>query len=448
MNRQSARETALDLLLSISKNKSYSQIALNEALSASSLSDRDKALVTTLVYGVLQHSRTLDYILTFFITGKKPDPWVDLLLRLSLYQKIFLDRIPNHAIVNEAVRIAGKRGHRGVAGFVNAVLRHFLREGVPDLNQIQPESRRLSIQYSHPEWLLSLWTDQWGRETAVRIAESDNQAPPSFVRINRLRTGRKELADLLAQEGMETEDGCLSSDCLELKGGHLAGSAAFRDGLMTIQDESSMLVADAVAPEEGMTVLDACAGPGGKTTHLGERMNNSGRIIALDLHGHKTRLIDQAAERLGVKNIETRAMDARHAGSFFKSGLFDRLLLDVPCSGLGVIRRKPEIRWDKAADDLRNLSKIQNELLESTSGLIKSGGWLVYSTCTVNRDENDRQLTEFLSRHPEFEWEPGFFGRMPDVLRSCQVEAGTSMIQLFPYQYNTDGFFIGCLRRK
>ncbi|WP_010630998.1 16S rRNA (cytosine(967)-C(5))-methyltransferase RsmB [Sporolactobacillus vineae] len=448
MNRQSARETALDLLLSISKNKSYSQIALNEMLSSASLNGRDKALVTTLVYGVLQHSRTLDYILAFYVSGKKPDLWVDLLLRLSLYQKIYLDRIPDHAIVNEAARIAGKRGHHGIVGFVNAVLRRFLREGVPDLNRIQPESKRLSIQYSHPEWLLSLWAGQWDSDTAVKIAESDNQAPPSFVRVNRLHTDRHELEAILEQDGMQTEPGRLSPDCLEIKGGHIAGTRAFATGLMTIQDESSMLVADAVAPEKGMTVLDACAGPGGKTTHLGERMQNSGQIIALDLHEHKTKLIDQSAKRLGVTNIRTKAMDAREAGSFFSPASFDRLLLDVPCSGLGVIRRKPEIRWDKSPEDLGHLAEIQNALLERTSTLVRSGGWLVYSTCTVNRDENDRRLTGFLSRHPEFEWEPDFFRRLPEALKQCRVTPDSSMIQLFPFQFNTDGFFIGCLRRK
>jgi 16S rRNA (cytosine967-C5)-methyltransferase len=448
MSRQSAREAALDLLLSISKNKSYSQIALNERLSSTSLNTRDKALVTTLVYGVLQHSRTLDYILTFYVSGKKPDLWVDLLLRLSLYQKIYLDRIPDHAIVNEAVRIAGKRGHRGISGFVNAVLRRFLREGVPDLGQIQPESKRLSIQYSHPEWLLSLWAGQWDSDTAVKIAESDNQAPPSFVRVNRLRADRRGLSDILKQDGMQTGPGSLSPDCLEIRGGHIAGTRAFATGLMTIQDESSMLVADAVAPDKGMIILDACAGPGGKTTHLGERMQNSGRIIALDLHEHKTKLIDQSARRLGVTNIQTKAMDARKAGSFFSPASFDRLLLDVPCSGLGVIRRKPEIRWDKSLVDLEHLAEIQNALLERTCGLVRPGGWLIYSTCTVNRDENDHRLTDFLLRHPEFEWEPGFFRRLPEALKQCRVTPDSSMVQLFPFQFDTDGFFIGCLRRK
>jgi ribosomal RNA small subunit methyltransferase RsmB len=448
MSRLSARETALDLLLSIAKNKSYSPLALNDVLSVTELADRDKALVTTLVYGVLQHSLTLDYILKLYTSGKAPDLWVDLLLRLSLYQKIYLDRIPDHAIVNEAVRIAGRRGHKGIAGFVNAVLRRFLREGIPDLSEIRPESKRLSIQYSHPEWLLSLWTEQWSSEVAVRIAENDNQAPPTFVRVNQLRSGRRELAALLEQDGLQTEPGTLSPDCLEISGGHIAGSQAFKKGLMTIQDQSSMLVADAVAPQEGMTVLDACAGPGGKTTHLGERMNNSGKIIALDLHEHKTKLIDQSAQRLGVTNIETIAMDARKAASSFKPASFDRLLLDVPCSGLGVIRRKPEIRWDKSVTDLKNLADVQTALLERTSVLVRPGGWLIYSTCTLNRDENDRRLTAFLSRHSDFEWEPEFFLRLPEALKGCRVTPDSSMIQLFPFQFGTDGFFIGCLRRK
>lgn len=449
MIRHSVRETALDLLLSITKKHAYSQLALNEALSESSLSVRDRALVTAIVYGVLQRQLTLDYCLSGFVgSRRKLDEWVRLLLLLSFFQKLYLDRVPDHAIVNEAVTIANKRGHRGVAGFVNGVLRQFLRKGAPDLSAIHPEGRRLSVQYSHPEWLLDMWGLQWDRETALRIAGSDNLPPHTFVRVNRLKLSRAALADRLAKEGIGTSEGTLSPDCLTIEEGQAAMTGAYKDGLLTIQDQSSMLVADAVSPLPGMTVLDACAGPGGKTTHLAERMEDRGKIIALDLHPHKTKLIDDAADRLGISIVETRAMDARDALGFYGAKSFDRVLLDAPCSGFGVLRRKPEIKWEKTAADAESLASVQQSILEASASLVKSGGWLIYSTCTINRAENDDQLNRFLAGHPEFYWEPAFFSRFPQTIQECRLSPGKAMIQLMPFQFGTDGFFIGCLKKK
>ncbi|RYL95384.1 16S rRNA (cytosine(967)-C(5))-methyltransferase RsmB [Sporolactobacillus sp. THM7-4] len=449
MSSHTVRETALDLLLSIKKNHAYSQLALNDALLKSHLHDRDKALVTTLVYGVLQRELTLEYALSSFVRKtRKLDDWVRILLLMSLYQKMYLDRIPDHAIVNEATNIAKKRGHRGIAGFVNGVLRQFLRSGEPDLSVIQPENRRLSVQYSHPEWLLELWENQWGRRIALQIAEADNRAPHLYVRVNRLKTTRQALAEKLALEGIATEEARLSPDCLTIQGGQAAATEAYRAGLLTIQDQSSMLVADSVAPAPGMTILDTCAGPGGKTTHLGERMGNKGKIVALDLHEHKTRLIDDAARRLGIRIIETRAIDARKANEVYPEKTFDRVLVDAPCSGLGVIRRKPEIKWEKTKEDADRLTPIQYAILEAAAPLVKPGGWLIYSTCTINRMENDRLLTRFLNDHREFMWEPTFFSRLPRKLKDYRSSPQSSMVQILPFYFETDGFFIGCLKKK
>lgn len=449
MTRHSARETALDLLLSITENHAYSQLALNDVLSGSGLSVRDRALVTTIVYGVLQRRLTLDYFLSAFTgSDRKLDQWVRLLLQLSFYQKLYLDRIPDHAIVNEAVSIAKRRGHRGTAGLVNAVLRQFLRQGAPDLSAVLPESRRLSIQYSTPEWLLDMWEKQWGRETSLKIAEAGNRIPCTFVRVNRLKISRKALAEKLAAEGVRTSAGGLSPDCLRVEEGQPAATEAYKAGLMTIQDQSSMLVADALAPAAGMTVLDACAGPGGKTAHLAERMGNKGKIVALDLHEHRTKLIDKTAARLEISIIETRAMDARNALKIYGEASFDRVLLDAPCSGFGVIRRKPEIKWEKTRADAERLVSIQRSLLEASAPLVKAGGWLVYSTCTINRAENDDLLNRFLSQHHDFSWEPAFFSRFPSAVQACRLSPQASMLQLMPFQFGTDGFFIGCLRKK
>ncbi|RYL92910.1 16S rRNA (cytosine(967)-C(5))-methyltransferase RsmB [Sporolactobacillus sp. THM19-2] len=448
MKKTGARETALNLLLDVSERHAYSQIVLNDTLPESGLSARDKSLVTALVYGVLQRQLTLDYYIDFFTAGKKLDNWVRLLLELSFYQKLYMDRIPDHAIVNEAVEIAGLRGHRGISGLVNAVLRKFLREGAPPLSKIIPERRRLSVSYSHPEWLLALWIRQWGRAATVKIAESNNQPPHTYVRVNTLRTSRSELAATLACAGIHTVQGTLSPDSLMVTEGHAASAPAFLKGLCTIQDESSMLVADAVAPEAGMHVLDACAGPGGKTTHLAERMHNEGQIMALDLHAHKTRLIARTAERLGLTNIRTLALDARKASEHFEKASFDRVLLDVPCSGFGVIRRKPEIRWEKNEEGIRHLCDIQNDLLEATAPLVRPGGLFVYSTCTINKAENEWQLTRFLRVHPEFEWDRDFLQRLPGKAKPFLLDDQSAMLQILPFQTDSDGFFIGCLRRK
>ncbi|MCL1630908.1 16S rRNA (cytosine(967)-C(5))-methyltransferase RsmB [Sporolactobacillus sp. CPB3-1] len=443
--RETARETALNLLMSVVRDGAYSQIALNDALNDGQLSDRDKALVTTLVYGVLQRKLTLAYYLSYFVDRKRRiDDWVEMLLYMSFYQKAFLDRIPDHAMVNEAVMIAKKRGHQGIAGFVNGVLRKMLREGLPDPSVIESPERRMAIQNSHPEWMMHLWTEQWGQEVAVRIAEADNVPPSVSVRVNRLKGSPEELVKRLAAEGVSAVHGHLSRDGLIIKGGHAAGTDAFQEGLFTIQDESSMLVADAVAPKAGMHILDACAGPGGKTTHLAERLKNTGKVVALDLHPHKTQLIERSATRLGLNNIETLAMDARCTRAHFADATFDRVLLDVPCSGLGVIRRKPEIKWSKTADEIKGLIPIQRRLLDETASLVTPGGWLIYSTCTIHKEENERQISAFLAKHPEFQAEPTFSERMPR--KEMDSPAGT--LQVMPYMFHSDGFFISCLRRK
>ncbi|CAM3188253.1 16S rRNA (cytosine(967)-C(5))-methyltransferase RsmB [Sporolactobacillus spathodeae] len=450
MNKITAREQSLDLLLAILKKGSYSPIVLNEALSKNTFSTHDRGLITTLVYGVLQRKMTLDYVLSLYVAKeRKLDTWVRVLLWLSIYQKMYLDRIPDHALVNEAVEIAKKRGHRGISNLVNGVLRRLIREGLPDFNAIQPEERRDAIQNSHPEWLLRLWREEWDLETARRIAEADNQPPLVSVRVNRTRLDPDTLIDKLHEVGIDAKSSTLSPDGLVLaSSGSIAASPFFVSGQLTIQDQSSMLVADAVAPEASMLVLDACAGPGGKTTHLAERMDGKGRIIALDLHPHKTKLIDEAAKRLGLDScIETRALDARRAADQFASQSFDRVLLDVPCSGFGVIRRKPEIRWEKNPEDIAQLVKVQKEILERTAPLVRPGGLLIYSTCTISRAENDWQISQFLAEHPEFEPDSDFAQHLPASVRE-RVHPLEGWLQLMPFDFNTDGFFIACLRRS
>ncbi|MFT8361705.1 MAG: 16S rRNA (cytosine(967)-C(5))-methyltransferase RsmB [Sporolactobacillus sp.] len=451
MSRPNAREQALDLLFLILEKGAYSPLALNDALSKNTWSAADRALITTLVYGTMQRKMTLDYVLSCFVAKEKRlDNWVHLLLLLSIYQKMYLDRIPDHALVNEAVEIAKRRGHRGISNFVNGVLRRLIREGVPSLDAITSEERREAICSSHPQWLLRLWRGQWDAQTARRIAAADNEPPQTYVRVNRLRTDRETIISKLNEAGFTAAAGELSADCLvvEHAAGNLAASPFFISGDLTIQDQSSMLVADAVDPQPHEHVLDACAGPGGKTTHLAERMAGVGQITALDLHPHKTQLIDQAAQRLGVAAcIHTQTCDAREAGAIFPSQSFDRVLLDVPCSGFGVIRRKPEIRYEKQEADIAQLACIQKAILREAAPLVRMGGLLVYSTCTISRMENDRQIRDFLATHPEFEPDSKFAARMPVTVQPL-INLQLASLQLMPYMFATDGFFIACLRRR
>ncbi|MFT8871407.1 MAG: 16S rRNA (cytosine(967)-C(5))-methyltransferase RsmB [Sporolactobacillus sp.] len=446
MRTFSPREEALDLLLAVLKEGAYSPLVLHAALENSRADSRDRSLTTALVYGVLQRKLTLDYVLHALLgPGKKIEDWVRVLLWISIYQKLYMDRIPDHAVVNEAVNLAKRRGHQGIAGLVNGVLRRFLREGKPDLETIQPKLRRQSIRSSHPEWLLRLWSEQWSNAAALEIAEADNRAPQTSVRVNRRRTDVDGLIQKLSEEGIDATRGKLSADSLVLSNGNAAASSAFRRGFMTVQDQSSMLIADAVCMKPSLRLLDACAGPGGKTTHLAERSDDQGDITALDLYPHKAELIDRAAARLGLKSIATRACDAREASAVFQAASFDRVLLDVPCSGLGVLRRKPEIRWRKSADDLAALVRVQRDILEATADLVCHGGLLIYSTCTINRDENDRQVEQFMERHPQFSWDDTLWERLPRALAEKRV--APAMVQIMPQDYDTDGFFIAVLRR-
>ncbi|MFD2616932.1 16S rRNA (cytosine(967)-C(5))-methyltransferase RsmB [Terrilactibacillus laevilacticus] len=448
MGKPMAREIALDVLLKIEKQHAYSQLALNEAIEKQELKPQDRALITQIVYGVLQWKKRLNYILENYVNSKrKRDDWVNLLLLISIYQKEFLSKIPDHAIVNEAVVIARKRGHQGISGFVNGVLRQYLRKGSPDLSKIEPEVTRQSIIYSHPEWLINQWTDDFGKEAALNICKANNQPPTMTIRVNTLKQSKSELINQLSKEGIEAVEGELSPYALVIKKGRILKSPLLQEGAFTVQDESSMLVADSVHAKPGMRVLDACAGPGGKTSHIAELMENQGEIVAFDLHKHKTRLIDQHANRLGLSIIHTMALDAREAQTQFKNESFDRILVDAPCTGLGVIRHKPEIKWEKKNTDVERIVKIQQDIIQQVAPLLKKGGRLIYSTCTIDKRENEKVIYDFLSKNSEFEWEQEGMAHLPKKIKNNLID-DQSMVQILPSDYGTDGFFICCLRRK
>ncbi|PIC71759.1 16S rRNA (cytosine(967)-C(5))-methyltransferase [Sporosarcina sp. P16b] len=435
--RGNVRDAALSMLMQIEEEQAYSNLLLHKTIEIYDLQPKDRALLTELTYGTLQQQMTLDYYLAPFVRGKL-QPWVRQLLRLSVYQIIYLSKIPEHAVVNEAVKIANKRGHKGVSSMVNGILRSILREGVPSLDEIEDPVTRLSIETSHPEWLIRRWIEQYGMEEATAAAVVNNQPPITTARINRTKTNIGEVIGLLKKEGITAIAGTLSDSSVQVESGNLASTEVFKQGLLTIQDESSMLPAIALQVEPGMRVLDMCAAPGGKTTHIAERMKNDGEIQAHDLHPHKLRLIEQNAERLGLTSIHTNSGDSRELLKTYEPQSFDRVLVDAPCSGLGVIRRKPEIKYKKTLQDIENLTVIQKELLEVACQLVKKDGLLVYSTCTIDKSENEEIVEWFLREQPDF-------ALVPHHIQEDDNEP--QYLQILPHDHQTDGFFVATLQR-
>ncbi|WNF24433.1 16S rRNA (cytosine(967)-C(5))-methyltransferase RsmB [Mesobacillus jeotgali] len=444
--KKNVRDSALQLLETIEKNQAYSNLLLNNAIEKNEINPIDVGLLTELVYGTLQRKMTIDFYLKPFIEkNKKLQSWVINLLRMTLYQMVYLDKIPERAAIFEAVEIAKRRGHKGIASLVNGVLRSIQRNGLPSLDAITDPAERISIETSHPLWLVRRWVNQFGVEKTREMCEVNLTAPLQTGRVNLTRISRDECLDLLEEEGFEVEPSPILPEAIKCLRGNLASSKAFKYGLLTIQDESSMLVAHALGIKEEEVILDACAAPGGKTTHIAEKLANSGKVISLDLHEHKVKLISENAERLGLENIEAQKMDSREAAAQFEKESIDRVLLDAPCSGLGVMRRKPDMKYTKKEQDLSQLQTIQLSLLQSVAPLLKAGGTLVYSTCTVDRAENQEVMEEFLREHPEFEGDTTFAERMPETIKP--LISGYD-VQILPQDFGSDGFYIACLRKK
>lgn len=436
------REVSLSILEKIEKQQAYSHLLIHDAMTKNHVKPIDKGLLTELVYGTIQRQMTLDFYIEQFVSKpEKLEIWVKLLLRVSFYQLYFLDKVPDHAIVNEAVNIAKKRGHVGVSKLVNGVLRTAIREGQPDVAALVKEPmKRLSIEISVPLWLTERWVAQYGEAKTREIGEALLVPPHQTLRVNPLRGNIDEIIEALVADGFEAEAHPLVPEAIMVFGGNAANHPMFQYGAFSIQDESSMLVAHALHPEPGMRVLDACAAPGGKTTHIAELMNDEGQIDALDIHAHKTKLIAQGAKRLGHTIIKPFQADARQYGKDIEEELYDRILVDAPCSGFGVIRRKPDIKYQKTAKDVASLSVIQFDILDALAPLLKVGGRLVYSTCTIDEDENRNVWERFLEAHPNYE-------KAPLSLPNDLTTLDQTDLQLLPDNNFSDGFYISSFKR-
>ncbi|MCC3373005.1 16S rRNA (cytosine(967)-C(5))-methyltransferase RsmB [Cohnella sp. REN36] len=445
---------ALQVVLRVEEKGAYSGLELNRTLTEAGLSRADAGLATELVYGTIQRLRTIDYVLAARVKGwpAKLEPWVRCLLRLSYYQLRWLDRVPAHAVTDEAVRIAKRRGHAGIAGLVNGVLRGLLREGVaPPLPADLPAVERIALEHSYPSWLVARWIAAYGEAAAEAMCAAGNTPPHVSGRVNRTRASRKDLLARMAEAGVEARPSALTAEgIVASRVGSLASTPWFAEGLLSVQDESSMLVAAVCDPRPGMRVLDCCAAPGGKAAHLAERMDGRGEVVANDVHAHKEALIREQVERLGLSNVTTRVGDAETLAERLPAGAMDVVLLDAPCSGLGVIRRKPEIKWNKRSEDIASLASLQRRLLASAGDMVKPGGTLVYSTCTIAPEENEETVRAFLRDRPDFALDPAWPEETLAPLRTAGALPAPfkGMVQLLPQHFGSDGFFIARLRRK
>ena len=429
-----ARAAALQALERCRRQGAWSNEALAAIIGSVSLDRRDAALAQQLCIGVLQNRTLCDSYIDMYSSTRtaKMEPKLLDILRISVYSLLFLDRVPDRAVVHEAVELCKKYGLSRAAGLTNAVLRRIAenKDSLPEPPG-HGSSEYLSVRYSHPKWIVDAFLDRIGYDDTESLLRIDNSVPPVTVQINTLR---KEAKTLLGAGAAEHP---WLPDCAILPPG--GDSLEFvRQGLAYVQDPAAALAVIAADPLPGISVLDACAAPGGKSFAAGIRMRNNGRILACDLHENKLRKIREGAERLGLGLIETRAMDARKAGETLQE-TFDLVIADVPCSGLGVIRKKPDIRY-KEEKEVSALPQIQFDILRGLSGCVKPGGVLMYSTCTLLRAENEDVCEKFLSENEAFTAEPF---NLPGNIGL--VENG--MITLWPHVYETDGFFL-CKMRK
>ncbi|KRM72807.1 16S rRNA (cytosine(967)-C(5))-methyltransferase RsmB [Lacticaseibacillus brantae] len=444
MKPDNPRNLAVTVLSKVVNQGSYSNLTLDATIREHNLSDRDRNLLTTIVYGVIQRQLTLDFFLQPFVGDKKLQPWVKVLLRTAVFQMVYLDKVPNRAIFFDTTEIARQRGHVGVGKLVTGVLRAIERQGLPSFDQIEAPLTRLSIESSTPEWLVETLVAQLGQAKTEQILDVINQPAHASIRVNTTKTTRPALQHELVDQIPDIADSVLTPVGLIAPGGHLAGTDEFAAGDYTMQDESSMLVAPSLQVQPGDQVLDACAAPGGKTTHLAQYLEPEagGHVTALDLHPHKVNLIMQNAQRLGLADrISAQALDARKVAETFEAESFDKILVDAPCSGLGLIRRKPEIKYEKQFQDTLNLQTIQLAILDSVAPTLKVGGLLTYSTCTMVTQENQDVVAGFLAQHPDFE-------QVSVHTDSPLKTHGAPALQIFPDDYGTDGFFIATLRKK
>ena len=454
-----SRLIATRVLERVQRTQAFADLALHHALTRSDLAAPERALATELVYGTLRWRGRLDYLLSQVLDRKldKLEPLVANTLRLGAYQIVFTDRIPATAAVDQAVHCIRALGGERATGLVNACLRRLAREvdeiALPEL-EADPLGH-LVHTLSLPPWIAERWLRDYGAAEAAEFARASNAAPPLTVRVNRLRTSRDALLATVSERFPEAAACRFAPDGVKLgRRGSAGHDPAFLAGDFTPQDEASQLVIDLLDPTKGEQILDCCAAPGGKATAIAERVGSSGWVLALDRHASRLRLVSRASKRLGLDWLHGLACDAaqplsdlpplpRQDDEDSREGLFDRVLVDAPCSGLGTLRRNPDARWRIRPEDVPSLAKLQRALLLQTSARVKPGGSLVYSTCTVLCEENEDQVQAFLTARPAFRLVPRV--ELPELLHPLLSEEG--FMRCWPHRHDADGFFAARMER-
>ena len=424
------REVALKILYKIDKEDAYSNIELNEQIKQNrkNLTEKDIGLISEIVYGVTTWRLTLDEIIKKYskIKIKKISPWILNILRMGIYQIIFLDKIPKSAAVNESVNLAKRYGHASSSNFVNAILRKIEKNDYEEFFKIEDDIERISKTTSMPKWIVEELMKNNEIKKVEEICKNSNIKPKITIRVNSLKINKQELIKKLKEKGIECNE---PHDFLILeKIKNIENIDEFKKGYFTIQDISAGQTARILNPQPGELVLDACSAPGGKTTYMAELMKNEGKIEAWDIHEHRTKLVEKNAQRLGIDIIETKVKDASLYDESLKEK-FDKILLDVPCLGIGVIKRKPDIKWQRKPEDVKNITEIQKKILDNCSKYLKKNGVMVYSTCSILEKENKDVIDEFLKENNEFYIEPN---EVRDILPNEEK----------------DGFFICKIYRK
>lgn len=438
----SSRSIAVKVLGRITGEGAYSNIILSKELNESDLSDKDKALTTEIVYGTLRRLKTLDMIISSFVRDMSiMDKRILNILRIAIYQMHYLDKIPAYAACNEAVELAKEISEKD-SKLVNGILRNYLKKNGTIEIEFRNKIDEIAYEFSFEPWMIKMLINQYGEGEALRILHGLNETPKVTVRVNNIKGDYDEVYEKLQEAGYNIEEGCICPEAISIQGGRgIEKNESFIQGEITVQDESAMLIAPLLELEEGQRVLDLCSAPGGKTTHIGELLNNTGEILAFDLHESKLDLIRDNYERLGLTNIKLQEMDGTKLNSDLVSSA-DRILIDVPCSGIGIIRKKPEIKWSKKRNDLKEIVTVQRQIMDNAWEYLKKGGIMVYSTCTLNKEENEQNIEWFLNKHKDAHIEKVFIGKESNLRYD-----NLGSLTILPNEY-MDGFYVAKLKKN
>jgi len=442
--KETVRKEALKILLEVEKGK-FAQNLIDESLGRDDWQEKDRRLLNELVLGVIRQKGLIDWLLGHFVKQdlKNLEPYFLNILRLGIYQKKFLTKVPDYALVSECVNLAKVSRRKKAADFVNAVLREFLRKEnkitFPD--EADDLALHLSVKFSHPRWLIERWIKQFGVKDTKLLCENNNQIPPLTIRVNTLKIDRNTLKERLEKEGFKVEYTNFAPEGLKiLSGNNIFRHRLFHSGFFQVQDESAMLVSYLLEPQEGEFIIDVCSSPGGKATHLAGLMNDRGEILALDIKQKKLEKVKENSQRLGIRSVKTLLLRGENLSSLRRNP--GAILLDVPCSNLGVLRRRIEARWRIMPQRIRDLKKQQLKLLKESFAVLQKGGRLVYSACTITPEENEEVVTEFIKNNNNVSVDKN----CPSFLKSFQGEDG--FIRLYPESFDMDKVFMAKLLRN